>query len=156
MVGIKYSLLIGAIIGSISTLVGISFGIIAGYVGGKIDVLLNSLTNAVLVIPSLPLLILLTAITRANLISMCLIISIFTWPWAARTIRAQVMSLKEMGYVDLAKVTGLKSYEIMFFEILPNIVPYIGTLFAGSVIGGLMAETGVRMLARRCPAGGDV
>ena len=72
--------------------------------------------------------------------------SIFGWPFAARTIRAQVLSLRERGYVDLAQVSGLSKLEIVFQEIMPNLLPYIGVGLAASVIGAILAEFGLEVI----------
>jgi len=146
LTGLKYSLLIGVIAGGIATIIAIVVAITAGYMGGKLDALLNSVTNAILVIPTLPILMTIAAYVRMDLISMCLTLAAFSWPWAARTIRAQILSLKERGYVELAKVSGLNNFEIMFTEILPNLTPFIVVGFAYAMIGAIVAETGLRMI----------
>ncbi|MEM2455333.1 MAG: ABC transporter permease [Candidatus Bathyarchaeia archaeon] len=146
LASLKNSLLIGAISGGLATLIGVVVAMAAGYFGGKIDEVLNGVTNTVLVIPSLPILIAVAAYTRLNLILMCIVLSIFSWPASARVIRAQILSLKETPYIDLAKVTGFNSFEIMFKEILPNIAPFIGMGLTNAIIGAIFAETGIRLL----------
>ncbi|MEM1582909.1 MAG: ABC transporter permease [Candidatus Bathyarchaeia archaeon] len=146
LASLKNSLLIGAISGGLATLIGVVVAMAAGYFGGKIDEVLNGVTNTVLVIPSLPILIAVAAYTRLNLILMCIVLSIFSWPASARVIRAQILSLKERPYIDLAKVTGFNSFEIMFKEILPNIAPFIGMGLTNAIIGAIFAETGIRLL----------
>lgn len=146
LTGLKYSLLIGAISGGIATIIAVVVATIAGYMGGKLDSMLNSATNAVLVIPSLPILVAVAAYVKMDLLLLCLTLAIFTWPWSARTVRAQILSLKERDYVKLARVSGLNDLEIMFMEILPNLTPYIGVGFAYAVIGTMLAETGLRLI----------
>jgi len=144
--GLRYSLMIGAVAGSIATLIAVVVATTCGYLGGKIDAVLNSATNAVLVIPALPILIAIATYVRMDLQLMSLTLAIFTWPWAARTIRAQILSLKERGYVELAKVTNFNNLEIMFAEILPNLAPFIGVGFSYAIIGTILAETGLRVI----------
>ncbi|MEM1581714.1 MAG: ABC transporter permease [Candidatus Bathyarchaeia archaeon] len=146
LASLKNSLLIGAISGGIATLIGIIISMTAGYIGGKVDDILSGVTNTMLVIPSLPILIAVAAYTRLNLILMCIVLAIFSWPASARTIRAQILSLKERPYIELAKVTGFNSFEIMFKEILPNIAPFIGMGLTNAIIGAIFAETGIRLL----------
>lgn len=146
LASLKNSLLIGVISGGLATLIGVVIAMAAGYFGGKVDEMLNGVTNTVLVIPSLPILIALAAYTRLNLILMCIVLSIFSWPASARVVRAQILSLKERPYIDLAKVTGFNSFEIMFKEILPNIAPFIGMGLTNAIIGAIFAETGIRLL----------
>jgi len=146
LTGLKHSLLIGVTAGGIATIIAVVVATMAGYLGGKADALLNSAANAVLVIPSLPILIAVSAYVRMNLQMMSLTLAIFSWPWAARTIRAQILSLKERGYVELAQMTGLNQFEIMFTEILPNLIPFIGVGFSWAIIGAILTETGLRMV----------
>jgi len=144
--GLKFSLMIGLSAGGVATLIAVFMAVVAGFVGGKIDAVLNSVTNAVLVIPTLPILIAMAAYMRMNLLLISFTLAIFSWPWAARTIRAQILSLKEMGYVELAEMTGLNKFEIMFTEILPNLIPFIGVGFSYATIGAILAETGLRVI----------
>lgn len=144
--GLKYSLTIGAVAGCMATLIAVVVATAGGYLGGKIDAVLNSTTNAILVIPALPILIAVSAYVRMDLQLMSFTLAIFSWPWAARTIRAQILSLKEREYVGLAKVTNLNEFEIMFTEILPNLVPFIGVGFSYAIIGSILAETGLRVI----------
>lgn len=146
LTGLRFSLLVGFIVGSLTTLLAISIAIISGYKGGKLDNILTSITNTMLVIPSFPIIMVLAVFTRLDLIGMCLILVIFGWPWSTRVLRAQILSLKERPYIDLAKVSGLNDFEIMFTEILPNLVPFIIVGFAGSTLGGIYSETGLRII----------
>jgi peptide/nickel transport system permease protein len=145
--GLRHSLVIGALAGLAASLVGIFFGFLAGYKGGKIDSVLRTITDMVLVIPSFPLLVTLAAfIPRVNIVTMALILAIFSWPFAARTIRSQVMSLKERPYVDLAITSGIGDLGIIFGEILPNLLPYLGVGLAVSMAGAMLAETGLALI----------
>ncbi len=147
LLGLRYSLLIGAIAGVAATFVGILFGFVAGYKGGRLDSLLRTGTDMVLVIPSWPLLVTLSAyIPKLTIPVMALLLALFSWPWAARTIRSQVMSLKGRPYVDLAISTGMGDLEIIFTEILPNLLPYLGVSLASSMVGAILAEVGLELI----------
>lgn len=144
--GIKYSLLIGMLAGSIATIIAIVVATVAGYVGGRVDSILNGFTNGVLVIPTLPILIVLAAYVRMDLVFMSVTLAFFSWPWTARIIRSQILSIKERPFVELAKISGRSPWEIMFFEIMPNLGPYLGVGLSISIIGAMFAETGLRLL----------
>ena len=89
------SLQIGAIAGVISTVVGVIVAFVAGYKGGWIDGVLSTFTGILLVIPTFPLLIALSAYAKnVSLFQVGVMISIFSWPFAAKTIRSQVLSLR--------------------------------------------------------------
>lgn len=147
LLAIRFSLSIGLLAGLFTTFVGASVGLIAGYYGGWIDTLLRSSTDVILVIPTLPLLITLAAYIKSmDVATMAVVLSLFGWPFAARTIRAQVLSLRERGYVDLARVSGLSRLEIVFQEIMPNLLPFLGVGLAASVIGAILAEFGLEVI----------
>ncbi|NPV80878.1 MAG: ABC transporter permease [Firmicutes bacterium] len=147
ILSLKYSLAIGALAGMISTIIGIIVGFMAGYKGGRMDTVLRSMTDMILVIPSLPILMTLSAYVKTlNIVTMALILAVFSWPFSARVIRSQVMSLREAPYIDLAKLTNMRDAEVIFFEILPNLLPFLGVSFAGSVVGAMLAATGLEVL----------
>jgi peptide/nickel transport system permease protein len=141
------SLQIGAIAGLISTVVGVIVAFIAGYKGGWIDSVLSTFTGILLVIPTFPLLIALSAYTReVTLFQVGLMLSIFAWPFAAKTIRSQVLSLRSRPYVELAKVSKSGDLEIIFKELLPNLMPYIGVGFANSALGAIFGLIGLEVI----------
>jgi peptide/nickel transport system permease protein len=147
LVGLRYSLLIAALAGIVATAIGIVIGFVAGYKGGRIDATLRTMTDMVLVIPSLPLLVTLAAyIPRVNIVTMALLLAAFSWPFTTRTIRAQVLSMKERPYVDLAITSGLRDWEIIFAEILPNLLPYLGVSLAISMGAAMLAEIGLQLI----------
>lgn len=141
------SLEVGVVAGVLSTLFGVVVAFIAGYKGGKVDSVLSTITDVFLVVPSFPLLITLSAYSReVSLFSIATILSVFSWPFAARTIRSQVLSLRSRPYVELAKVTKLNDYEIIFLELLPNLLPFIGVGFASASLGAIFALVGLEVI----------
>jgi peptide/nickel transport system permease protein len=147
VLGLRYSLMIAALAGVAATAIGIVTGFVAGYKGGRIDSVLRTFTDMVLVIPSLPLLVTLAAyIPRVNVLTMALLLAAFSWPFTSRVIRSQVLSLKERPYVDLAKTSGLRDSEIIFAEILPNLLPYLGVSLAISMGAAMLAEIGLQLI----------
>lgn len=144
---LRDSLMIGGLAGLFATTLGIVVGFTAGYKGGKIDSFLRSFTDMVLVIPTLPLLIILAATVRAvDVFTLAFVLSAFGWAGAARGIRAQVLSLRERPYVELAQLNKESDAEIIFTELVPNLLPYLGLGLANSVIGAILAETGLELI----------
>jgi len=140
-------LLIGFLAGFLATSVGVLVGFISGYKGGFIDTALITFTNILLVIPAYPILVGLTLVVpNKSMLTVSLIVALFSWPFAARTIRAQVMSMKEQPYVELAKVTGQGDLKIIFTEILPNLLPYVLMSFAFATVGAMVAEVGIALI----------
>lgn len=147
LTGLKYSLLIGFTAGGLATLIAVFLASIAGYKGGKIEAFITTIANAILIIPSWPILaIIVLFVTKVNLLLLSAILAFFSWAGASRQIKAQIASLRERPYIDLAKVTGFSDLEIMFKEILPNFLPYIFVGFSSAVTGTIMAETAIRLV----------
>ncbi len=141
------SLQIGLIAGATSTGLGVVIGFLAGYARGRLDTLSRILIDMVLVIPTLPLLLMVAAyIDRWDLYKLSLILGIFGWSFVARVIRPQVQSLRERSYVDLAVLSGENSLEIIFLELLPPLLPYIGYVFSLSIVGSMLAEAGLQII----------
>ena len=145
--GMKTSMFVGLVAGLIATLIGMAIGLISGYVGRLIDNILNSITNLFLVIPSFVILILLSSSLKSrSLTLLAIIIGITSWPWTARAVRAQTSSLRTREHVNMAKLNGMKSMEIIIFEILPYVASYIFMAFVLQVASGILSEAGLSML----------
>jgi peptide/nickel transport system permease protein len=128
--GLKASFLVGIVGGGIGTLLGVLIGFISGYRGGIVDEILNMLTNIVLVIPTLAVLLIIVAYLEVRGIFIeSVFIGLTSWPWAARAIRAQTFSLRSRDFVDLARLSGMKSLKIIFTEIAPNMMSYLLLVF---------------------------
>lgn len=142
--GTYNSMRIGILAGLIATLIGIVVGAIAGYLGGIVDDVLNLITNTFIVMPTLALLIVIASYMRLrNELLMVTIIGVTAWPWTARAIRAQVFSLRAREFIDLAKLSGLGKFEIIFVEILPNMLSYMVMAFTLQMGGAILAESGL-------------
>jgi len=130
VIGLRATFLVGALGGGLATLIGMLVGFVAGYRGGMIDESLNVLTNIVLVIPTFALLLIISAYFEVRgLIMESIFIGVTAWPWAARAIRAQTLSLRSREFVDLARMSGMKPLRIVFTEIAPNMMSYLVMAF---------------------------
>ena len=147
LVGLPNSLGTAAIAGVISTMIGVIVGFVAGYKGGAIDGILRTFTDMMLVVPTLPLLFILARyVNHLTIPILALILAAFSWPFSARVIRSQVLSLRERPYVELSRVTNLSDREIILQDILPNMYPYIAIGFAISSVGAAFALAGLTIL----------
>jgi len=145
--GTRNSLMIGAIAGGLAMLIAILVGGIGPYKGGLIDEIANTFTNVVMVFPMLPLLILLAAILEErSMFLLALLIGLTSWPWAARCIRSQVLTLKERGFIDVARMSGMKDRKIVVAEIMPNMLAYIIIVFVVSLSIAVLTEAGLSMI----------
>jgi peptide/nickel transport system permease protein len=145
--GMNMSLRIGTLAGLIATAVGVVIGAIAGYKGGTIDEILMSFTNIMLVIPSLALLIVLAAFLKMrNELLLAAIIGFTSWPWTARSIRSQTLSLKSREFIELSRMSGLSELRIIFQDVLPNMFSYVFMCFALQMANGILSETALSMI----------
>jgi peptide/nickel transport system permease protein len=105
---------------------GVILGSLAAILGGWVDAVTNGLAELVLTIPHFPLMVVLAGFIQLNAPSaLALVISSISWGSLYRTIRAQVLSLKERDYVQAARALGLPTSHLLFNEIMPNMMSYI-------------------------------
>ena len=147
LVGAPRSLRIGLIAAGLGMLVGIFLGFTAGFMGGWVDNVIRTLSDAVITIPSLAVLIVISAYVRSvSVENMALLLALFAWPGPTRLIRAQVLTMRERGYVQMARLSGASRFDIMFREMMPNLMPYLASSFTGNVSGAILAATGLEAL----------
>lgn len=135
--GGRVSILIGVLAAVLSTGLGALIGSVAGYYGGRVEGVLMRLTDIAFAIPTLPLLIVLASYTQAAVVSMALIIGFLSWMTTARVVRGEVLSIKEMTYIEAARGIGAGSGRIIGRHVLPNVVGPIvvgATLAVGNAI----------------------
>ena len=143
------SLLIGLIAGSIATALGLLVGLLAGYVGGVLDDILMFIANIFTVIPGFVLLILIYSALGAEsrgIVTCAVIIGITSWVWTARSVRSQVISLRNRDHVSLSKLSGHSLFRIVTTDILPYIASYVVMAFILQVSSGILAEAQLSML----------
>ena len=139
--GLRAAFLVGALGGGLAWVVGATVGFTAGYRGGLVDDVLNMLTNVVLVIPTLAILIIVAAyINVHSYVVEAILIGLTSWPWAARAVRAQTFSLKTREFVDMARLSGRRTRQVIATEIAPNMSSYLFMmfilLFGGAILIG--------------------
>jgi len=130
--GGRISILIGVLSAVIGTGLGTLIGAVAGYYGGWTDSVLMRFTDTAYSIPTLPLLIVLSAYAQAAVLSMILIIGFLSWMTTARVVRSKVLSLKEMDYVEAVRSLGASHRRILMRHIVPNA---LGPIIVGVTLG---------------------
>jgi peptide/nickel transport system permease protein len=147
IIGSQDVLFVSFVAALITTSVATFMGIISGYMGGKADSILVGVTDIVLTIPGFPLLIVIASILRtSNPVLLAAILSITAWAPLSRAIRAQTLTLRERGFIEMAKCLGMPSIHIITNEILPNIMPYIIINGIFAFTGAIYAQVGLFML----------
>jgi peptide/nickel transport system permease protein len=141
------ALRVGVIAAGAGMIVAIILGFTAGFLGGWVDDVIRSLADAVITIPALAVLIVLAAFLRNMTVeSMAILLALFAWAAPTRLIRAQVLTLRERGYVKMARLSGLSAPSIMFKEMLPNMLPYIASSLVGNISIAILAATSLEAL----------
>jgi peptide/nickel transport system permease protein len=146
--GLRASLYVGFLAGIVATVVGTLIGLYGGYAGGLLDDILTVATNLFLVIPSLIVLILLSAsmVEGRSLTLIAIIIGCTTRTWSARAVRAQASSLRARDHVALARVNGYSTLGIVLLHILPYLLSYIFMVFILQTASAILAEASISML----------
>jgi len=137
--------------GFVTVAIGTAIGITSGYVGGKLDLAITTFIDIFLTIPGFPLLMvvavwLLQSGIPINIFIIACVLSITAWAGLARSVRAQVLSIREEAFIEAARCLGLSRFHIVFNEILPNVMPYIAINFMLSSVSAIYSYTGLQAL----------
>jgi len=147
IVGAPNSFLVGVVAATIGMGLGTFLGFSAGFIGGKVDDFIRLISDVTITIPALMVLIVIQSLLRqVEITTMALLIAMFAWPHPTRLIRAQVLTMRESGYVQMAKLSGSSTFSIMFREIMPNLIPYLFASFIGNATGAILAAVGLETL----------
>ncbi|PMQ00839.1 MAG: peptide ABC transporter permease [Dictyoglomus sp. NZ13-RE01] len=145
--GIRTSLYIGFLSAVISMIIGLLIGSISAVRGGVVDDLLMSFTNIVLTIPQILLAILIATYLKVRSAEVvAILLGILGWPWFARAVRAQLLSLINREYVYLSRLAGYTDIQIAFEDLLPGIATYALMSFILFINGGIMGEAGLSLI----------
>ncbi|MBB4922331.1 ABC transporter permease [Kitasatospora kifunensis] len=146
--GARISLLVSFSAALLITVVGVALGVTAGYFGGRIDAVISRFMDVMMSFPSLIFMIaLLSVVKNANRVLLLVVVmSLFTWPYIARVIRGQTISLKRREYVEAARASGTPSLRILLTEILPNLTSTVIVYVTLAIPGLIGSEAGLTYL----------
>lgn len=146
--GTPLTLRIGFVAGFIGVGVGAVLAFTAAYYRGWADTLIRSIADIGLTVPQLLILIILAVSLKGSLTvnQMAIIIASLAWLTPTRTIRSQVLTLRERGYVEIARLNGMSGPEIIFRELMPNLLPYLAATLVSSVSAAILASVGLEVL----------
>jgi peptide/nickel transport system permease protein len=147
VIGIPNTFKIGFLAGTVGVVIGTLIGLFAGYYRGWADTFFSGFADVMLVIPTLAILITVSAYVRVVTVElMAVIVGLLAWPLPARVIRSQTLSLRERLFVQVAKLSGQSDFEIITLQILPNLTAYLAASFVGAVSAGILAAVGLEVL----------
>lgn len=143
------SLRIGLLAGVIATFLGLTLGLIAGYVGGMMDNIIMFIGNLFTVVPGFVLLILISnslGQDKRGAMVVATVIGCTSWVWTTRSVRSQVLSLRNRDHVNLSRLSGHSLPRILATDILPYIASYVVMALILQICSGILAEAQLSML----------
>ena len=146
VVGTRTTLFWSFLAGLMVLVISVTIGLLSGYLGGIADDLFSIITNVFLVIPALPLAILAVEYFARTEFTIAVIVALTNWPWGARVIRAQTLSMRSREFVTASRSGGERTWRIIFFEILPNQLSIVAASFITTTIQVLLAVAGLEFL----------
>ena len=138
--GARVSLVVGFAAAAMATMVGTAVGAVAGYVGGVADTVLMRITEVFQTLPRLVVAIVVVALFGSGITKLIIIIAIFAWPQTARVVRVGIMTARQAGYVEAARLGGMPPALILLREILPNVLPSIVVVASLDVSEAILTE----------------
>src|SRR6201998_3419127 len=139
-------------IGFIAGFLGVGIGTVLAFIGafyrGLIDTIIRGIADIGLTVPGLLVLIIIAVSIKGTLTvnQMAIVVASLAWLYPTRTIRAQVLSLRERGYVEMARLSGMSGPSIIFVELLPTLPPYRGATLFNAVAAAILASIGLEVL----------
>lgn len=145
--GSRDVLLIGFTVAIFTILIGFIAGATAGFAGKMVDTVIMFIANLLLTVPQFPILLMLAAFVKIkNPLVMGIILAALNWAGLARSVRAQILSLKQRDFITISKVMGLNLPYILFRDIFPNMASYIAINFINSMAYGISSSVGIMMM----------
>jgi peptide/nickel transport system permease protein len=147
MLGTRRSLILGFSAAALATVLATTLGITAAYSGGVVDEIINFLTNVFLVIPTIPLLVVISGYLHARgMTTMILVLGLTLWAFEARILRGQALTLRNRDFVAAARVAGESRRRIVFGELMPNMISRIAAAFVLVFYIALLVDAGLEFL----------
>jgi len=143
VMGSRIALRVGLLAAFFVAIIGTTVGLVSGYYGGWIDTIAMRFVDILYGIPFIPFVIILVSLLKPSVWNIILAVSILTWRTVARIVRSQVLSIIQRPYIKAARVAGASDFRIMFFHILPNILPLIFVEMSFIVGWAIISEASV-------------
>jgi len=146
--GTPLTLRIGFIAGFLGVGIGTVLAFVGAYYRGFLDTVIRGVADIGLTVPGLLVLIIIAVSIKGTLSvnQMAIVVASLAWLYPTRTIRAQVLSLRERGYVEVARLSGMSGLGIIFLELMPNLLPYLAATLVNAVSAAILASIGLEVL----------
>jgi len=149
--GARTSLFVGTLAMAISLVIGMAIGLGAGYFGGLVDAVLMWVVDLFLTMPSLLLLIVLATVLPPSIVTIPLVIGLLGWTTFGRTVRGEVLTLRERDYVQAARALGASDTRIIVHHLVPGVLPGVIVLAALGMSGAIIVDAGLSYLGLGVP-----
>jgi len=144
--GGRVSLGIAIAVTALETIIGVVLGSLAGFFGGIVDTIISRISEMFMCFPFLMICITLQAIFGTSIMTLITILSILSWPSIARIVRGQILSLREMDYMEACRALGISNYRQIFKHLFPNVLAYIIVYVTLSMASVILTETSLSFL----------
>jgi peptide/nickel transport system permease protein len=146
--GIPLTVSIGLMAGFIGLAIGTVLAFAAAYYGGWLDAVVRAVVDMALTIPGLLVLIIVAISIHSAMTvpQIALVVAALAWLWPTRTIRSQVLSMRERAYIQVARLSGMSGPKIIVFEMIPNLLPYLAASLVAAISSAILAAIGLEAL----------
>jgi peptide/nickel transport system permease protein len=144
--GARISLSVGLVSTAIAAVIGTTLGAISGFYRGNVDLVVQRFTEMVMTFPTLMIIITLVAYLGPSIYNIMAVLGLLGWTSFCRVVRGQVLSVRELAFVEAARTIGARDHAILFRHILPNVLPFIIVLATLNIAGIILVEAGLSFL----------
>ena len=144
--GGRVSLGIAIAVTVLETLIGVVLGSMAGFFGGIVDTIISRISEMFMCFPFLMICITLQAIFGTSIMTLITILAVLSWPSIARIVRGQILSLREMDYMEACRALGISNKRQIFKHLFPNVLAYIIVYVTLSMASVILTETSLSFL----------
>lgn len=147
VVAIPQTLKMGIIAGLVGIAIGLALGLISGFFGGPLDTTVRIFADSLMTVPGIAILIIIASNVESMSVElMALTVAALAWMFPTRTIRSQVLSIRERSYTAVARANGMTELGVLFREVMPNLLPYVAASLVVSINGAILATVGLESL----------
>jgi peptide/nickel transport system permease protein len=147
LLAVPKTLEIGMLAGLIGLGLGGLLGLVAGWFRGGVDAVIRTTADVMMTIPAIAVLVLVATSVRTMTVPlMAVIVAGLSWMIPTRSVRAQVLSLRERPWIDVARLNGIGPLRLVLTELLPNLAPYLAASFVIAVSSAMLATVGLEAL----------
>ncbi len=151
VIGARVSLVVGLLAAGMAGILGVTVGAIAGYFGRGVDLLLMRVSEIFQVMPTVIIGVAIVALVGAGLVNIIIVIAVLSWARTARVMRAEVLRVKELPYVDAVRCLGYDELILLLREVVPNALPAIIPLISLGVAEAILQESSISFLGLGSP-----